>query len=300
MDNDKLDIHLVSDATGDTLNAIARAAVAQFDNVHVTYHRWSLIRSRLQLHRVIEGIHAEPGPVLCSLVDEALRGELSSGCERMGVKLLHTLDPVLELLQAQLGMPTKHKPGRQYVLDADYFRRIDAMHYVIAHDDGQAHRGISEADVVLVGVSRSSKTPTCFYLANRGIKAANIPLVPGIEPPELLKDPGCPVIGLTVDPKVLIEIRRHRLRLIGTGAQPGFAAKDNGEYVDYESVEKELLWAKRLCAARSWPTIDVTRRSIEETAATVLKLMDSWHARHEKAKEESSSFSAEKEPKRLL
>jgi regulator of PEP synthase PpsR (kinase-PPPase family) len=281
MDNDKLDIHLVSDATGDTLNAIARAAVAQFDNVHVNYHRWSLVRSRLQLHRVIEGIHAEPGPVLCSLVDEALRGELSAACERMGVKLLHTLDPVLELLQEQFGMPTKHKPGRQYVLDADYFRRIDAMHYVISHDDGQSHRGMAEADVVLVGVSRSSKTPTCFYLANRGIKAANIPLVPGIEPPELLKDPGCPVIGLTIDPKSLIDIRRHRLRLIGAGAQPGFAQKDNGDYVDFESVEKELLWAKRLCASRGWPTIDVTRRSIEETAATVLKLMDTWHAKRD-------------------
>jgi regulator of PEP synthase PpsR (kinase-PPPase family) len=283
MDNNKLDIHLVSDATGDTLNAIARAAVAQFDGVDVTYHRWSLIRSRLQLHRVLEGIHAEPGPVLCSLVDEALRGELDAGCERMGVKLLHTLDPVMQLLQEQLGMPTKHRPGRQYVLDADYFRRIDAMHYVISHDDGQASRGMSEADVVLVGVSRSSKTPTCFYLANRGIKAANIPLVPGIEPPELLKDPGCPVVGLTIDPKSLIDIRRHRLTLIGTGTQTSFSRGDHGDYVDFESVEKELLWAKRLCAARGWPVIDVTRRSIEETAATVLKMMDAWHARHEKA-----------------
>jgi [pyruvate, water dikinase]-phosphate phosphotransferase / [pyruvate, water dikinase] kinase len=282
MDNNKLDIHLVSDATGDTLNAIARAAVAQFDGVEVTYHRWSLIRSRLQLHRVLEGIHAEPGPVLCSLVDEALRGELDAGCERMGVKLLHTLDPVMQLLQDQLGMPTKHKPGRQYVLDADYFRRIDAMHYVISHDDGQANRGMSEADVVLVGVSRSSKTPTCFYLANRGIKAANIPLVPGIEPPELLKDPACPVIGLTIDPKSLIDIRRHRLTLIGTGTQASFSRGDHGDYVDFESIEKELLWAKRLCAARGWPVIDVTRRSIEETAATVLKMMDAWHARHEK------------------
>jgi [pyruvate, water dikinase]-phosphate phosphotransferase / [pyruvate, water dikinase] kinase len=283
MESYKLDIHLVSDATGDTLNAIARAAVAQFDNVTVTYHRWSLIRSRLQLHRVIEGIHAEPGPVLCSLVDEALRGELDAGCERMGVKLLHTLDPVMALLQQQLGVPTKHKPGRQYVLDADYFRRIDAMHYVISHDDGQANRGLSEADVVLVGVSRSSKTPTCFYLANRGIKAANIPLVPGIEPPELLKDPGCPVVGLTIGPKSLIDIRRHRLRLIGSGAQPGFIQNDNGNYVDYEAVEKELIWAKRLCTARGWPVIDVTRRSIEETSASVLKLMDAWHTRHDKA-----------------
>jgi regulator of PEP synthase PpsR (kinase-PPPase family) len=275
----KLDIHLISDATGDTLSALARAAVAQFDDPHVTYHRWSLIRSRLQLHRVLEGIQAEPGPVLCSLVDDALRGELDAACQRMNVALLHVLDPLMDLLQRQLNASAKHKPGRQYVLDADYFRRIDAMHYVISHDDGQAARGLKEADVVLVGVSRSSKTPTCFYLANRGIKAANVPLVPGIEPPDLLKEPGCPVIGLTIDPRSLIDIRRHRLKLIGAGAQPGFIRNDNGDYVDFEAVEKDLLWARRLCTARGWPTIDVTRRSIEETAATVLKLMDSWHAK---------------------
>jgi regulator of PEP synthase PpsR (kinase-PPPase family) len=282
METHKLDIHLISDATGDTLNAIARAALAQFDDRQVNFHRWSLIRSRLQLHRVLEGVQAEPGPILCSLVDEALRGEIDSFCAQMGLQIVHVLDPILTLLQEQFGTPSKHKPGRQYVLDADYFRRIDAMHYVISHDDGQAQRGIPEADVVLVGVSRSSKTPTCFYLANRGIKAANVPLIPGIEPPELLKDPGCPVIGLTIDPKSLIDIRRHRLRLIGAGAQPGFIRNDNGDYVDYEAVEKELLWAKRLCNTRGWPTIDVTRRSIEETAATVLKLVDSWHAKHQK------------------
>jgi regulator of PEP synthase PpsR (kinase-PPPase family) len=264
------------------LNALARAAVAQFDESQVVYHRWSLIRSRLQLHRVLEGVQAEPGPVLCSLLDHALRGELDAACARMGVTLLHVMDPLLDVLQTQFGAPAKQKPGRQYVLDADYFKRIDAMHYVISHDDGQANRGISEADVVLVGVSRSSKTPTCFYLANRGIKAANIPLVPGIEPPELLHDPGCPVIGLTIDPKSLIDIRRHRLRLIGSGAQPGFIQKDNGDYVDFEAVEKEILWAKRLCNAKGWPTIDVTRRSIEETAATVLKLMDNWYDKHGK------------------
>jgi len=283
MDSDKLNIHLLSDATGDTLNALARAAVAQFDETQVTYHRWSLVRSRLQLHRVLEGIQAEPGPVLCSLVDEALRHELDAACARMGVSLLHVLDPVLEILQAQFGAPAKHKPGRQYVLDADYFRRIDAMHYVISHDDGQATRGIREADVVLVGVSRSSKTPTCFYLANRGIKALNVPLVPGIEPPDALLTAPCPVIGLTIDPKSLIDIRRHRLQLIGTGTQAGFASAGKTDYVDHEAVEKELLWARRLCNEQGWPTIDVTRRSIEETAATVLKLMDNWHAKREKA-----------------
>ncbi len=285
MEDSRLDIHLISDATGDTLNALARAAVAQFDDPHVNYHRWSLIRSRLQLHRVLEGIQAEPGPVLCSLVDDALREELDAFCQRMGLALLHVLDPLLGILQQHFHAPAKHKPGRQYVLDADYFRRIDAMHYVISHDDGQASRGLAEADVILVGVSRSSKTPTCFYLANRGIKAANIPLVPGIEPPELLKEPNCPVVGLTIDPNSLIDIRRHRLRLIGTHPGPNFARADNAEYIDYEAVEKELLWARRLCNARAWPTIDVTRRSIEETAATVLKLMDTWHAKHDKTRQ---------------
>jgi regulator of PEP synthase PpsR (kinase-PPPase family) len=289
MESYKLNIHLISDATGDTLSALARAAVAQFDETHVMYHRWSLIRSRLQLHRVLEGVQAEPGPVLCSLVDDGLRAELDSGCARMGVTLLHVLDPVMAVLSTAFGAPAKHKPGRQYVLDADYFKRIDAMHYVISHDDGQVQRGMAEADVVLVGVSRSSKTPTCFYLANRGIKAANIPLVPGIEPPELLNDPPCPVIGLTIDPKSLIDIRRHRLKLIGTGAQPGFIQNDNGNYVDFEAVEKELLWAKRLCAQRGWPTIDVTRRSIEETSATVLKLMDAWHAKHTETDEKKDA-----------
>lgn len=277
MDNQKLDIHLISDATGDTLSALARAAVAQFDEDQVSYHRWSLIRSRLQLHRVLEGIQSEPGPVLCSLVDDALRHELDSACARMGVPLLHVLDPLLEVLQTQFGAPAKHKPGRQYVLDADYFRRIDAMHFVISHDDGQANRGVSDSDVVLVGVSRSSKTPTCFYLANRGIKALNIPLVPGIDLPSELENPPCPVIGLTIDPKSLIDIRRHRLKMIG--ATEHFGRADSSDYVDLELVEKELIWARRLCNERSWPTIDVTHRSIEETAATVLKLMDNWHAK---------------------
>ncbi len=278
MDSHKLNIHLISDATGDTLSALARAAVAQFDEAQVSYHRWSLIRSRLQLHRVLEGIQAEPGPVLCSLVDDALRHELDDACARMGVPLQHVLDPLLEMLQAQFGSPVKHKPGRQYVLDADYFRRIDAMHFVISHDDGQANRGIGDADVVLVGVSRSSKTPTCFYLANRGIKALNVPLVPNTPMPPELENPPCPVIGLTIDPKSLIDIRRHRLKLIGSTEL--FGRTDSFGYVDYEAVEKELLWARRLCNERGWPAIDVTRRSIEETSATVLKLMEGWHARH--------------------
>jgi len=196
------------------------------------------------------------------------------------------LDPVMNLLAEHIGEQAAARPGKQYVLNADYFRRIDAMHYVLAHDDGQAQPGMAEADVILVGVSRSSKTPTCFYLANRGIKAANVPLVPNLPEPTGLDRAHCPVIGLTLDAEALIEIRRHRLRLIGAGSS-SIVRQTGTEYVDEEAVKAELLWARRLCNRHGWPVIDVTRRSIEETAATVLQLMDAWHERRRKAGEPS-------------
>ena len=283
MQIEQLNLHLVSEATGETLNALARATVAQFEHCNFVYHRWSLVRTRFQLHRVLEGIETEPGPVLSTLVDRALRADLETTCERLGVKCVNVLDPVLSMLQEQLGEQATARPGKQYKLDADYFRRIDAIHYVLAHDDGQSQAGLPEADVILVGVSRSSKTPTSFYLANRGIKAANVPLVPSLPDPPGLETPPSPVIGLTLDAEALIEIRRHRLRMLGAGGGP--MRHDSGEYVDLETVKAELLWARRLCVRRGWPVIDVTRRSIEETAATVLQLMEAWHERRRKAAE---------------
>jgi regulator of PEP synthase PpsR (kinase-PPPase family) len=280
---DRMNLHLISDATGETLNAIARATTVQFDHVDMIYHRWSLIRSRLQLHRVIGGIEAEPGPVLSTLVDRALNAELEAACQRLAVPVINVLQPVMGLLQEYIGEQAAARPGKQYVLNADYFRRIDAMHYVLAHDDGQAQPGLAEADVVLVGVSRSSKTPTCFYLANRGVKAANVPLVPNLPQPSELAVPHCPVVGLSLDAQALIDIRRHRLKLIGAGDTMGLVRQNGTDYVDEDAVKAELLWARRLCTSRGWPVIDVTRRSIEETAATVLQLMDAWHARQVKA-----------------
>jgi [pyruvate, water dikinase]-phosphate phosphotransferase / [pyruvate, water dikinase] kinase len=280
---DRVNLHLVSDATGETLNTIARATTVQFEHVQIIYHRWSLIRTRFQLHRVLEGVEADPGPVLSTLVDKALRVDLDAACVRLGVPVVHVLDPVMNLLQEAIGQPAGARPGRQYALNADYFHRIDAMHYVLAHDDGQSQAGLNEADVVLVGVSRSSKTPTCFYLANRGIKAANIPLVPGLVEPEHLSQLNVPVVGLTLEPPALIDIRRHRLRLIASQDSAAMVRQNSGDYVDEDAVKAELLWARRLCNRRGWPVIDVTRRSIEETAATVLQLMDAWHARRGRA-----------------
>ena len=280
---DRVNLHLVSDATGETLNTIARATTVQFEHVQILYHRWSLIRTRFQLHRVLEGVEADAGPVLSTLVDKALRMDLDAACQRLGVPIVHVLDPVMNLLQDAIGQPAGARPGRQYVLNADYFQRIDAMHYVLAHDDGQSQAGLAESDVVLVGVSRSSKTPTCFYLANRGIKAANIPLVPGLPEPEFLHQVNVPVVGLTLESQALIEIRRHRLRLIASQDSAAMVRQNSSDYVDEEAVKTELLWARRLCNRRGWPVIDVTRRSIEETAATVLQLIDAWHARHGRA-----------------
>jgi len=287
MDDQRVNLHLVSDATGETLNAIARATTVQFEHADIVHHRWSLIRTRFQLHRVLEGIEHEPGPVLTTLVDRALRTELETTCQRLNVPVVNVLDPVMNVLQESIGEQASARPGRQYAMNADYFRRIDAMHYVLAHDDGQAAAGLAEADVILVGVSRSSKTPTCFYLANRGIKAANVPLVPNLPLPPDLERPHCPVVGLTLDAAALIEIRRFRLRMIASGT-PGTVRQTSTEYIDEEAVRAELLWARRLCTSRGWPVIDVTRRSIEETAATVLQLIDAWHERRRAALSPSS------------
>jgi regulator of PEP synthase PpsR (kinase-PPPase family) len=270
-----INLHLVSDSTGETLNSIARASLARFEGRQVVHHRWSLIRSRLQLDRVLEGLEAEPGPVLFTLVDRSLRHALEETCQRLGVEHLSVLDPVFDVLTRAIGEEAKPKRAAQHVMDADYFRRIDAMHFVLAHDDGQGAAGIREADLVLVGVSRSSKTPTCFYLANRGVKAANVPIVPGAELPRELDEAGCPIIGLTIDVHALIEIRRHRLKLIGADG----IRQDSMDYIDPDAVQAEILAARRLCSARGWPVVDVTRRSIEETAATILQIAERWHLR---------------------
>ncbi|MBE7210930.1 MAG: kinase/pyrophosphorylase [Gluconacetobacter diazotrophicus] len=274
-------LHLVSDATGETLSAIARATVAQFDHTHVTYRRWNLIRTATHLHRVLRGIEAAPGPVLASVMDRRLRADLDAACSRLGLRLVNVLDPVLTMLHDVLGEEVIGRPGSQYVLDTEYFRRIEAMDYVLAHDDGHATASLDAADVVLVGVSRASKTPTSFYLANRGIKAGNIPLIPDLPVPPELDGLARPVVGLTIDPRRLVDIRRNRLRLIAPGGDaaaipPGLSERESS-YVDLESVTREVQWARRLCRRHRWPVVDVTHRSIEETAAEIVEILDGWN-----------------------
>ena len=260
-------LHLVSDATGETLITVARAAAAQYTSVAPVEHMHPLVRSGKQLDRVLTEIETAPGIVLYTLLDPALTERLEKICRELGVPCLSILGPVLNLFQAYLGGETKPRIGAQHVLNADYFKRIDALNYTMLHDDGQHSEGFEDADVVLVGVSRTSKTPTSIYLANRGIRTANIPLVPGIPLPQELGQLSKPlIVSLHATPERLIQVRQNRL--LGLGAQT-----EADSYIDKQSVTDEVMFARKLSAKHGWAQLDVTRRSIEETAAAIMKLL---------------------------
>jgi [pyruvate, water dikinase]-phosphate phosphotransferase / [pyruvate, water dikinase] kinase len=263
-------LHLVSDSTGETVHSVARACLVQFDDAQSIEHVWSMVRTRSQIDRVIGGVEANPGVVLFTLVNDALRQLLQQGCRRLQVPAIPVLDPVIGALASYLHRQSRGVPGMQHLLDSEYFARIDAMTFALNHDDGQSSWGLDDADVCLVGVSRTSKTPTCLYLANRGVKAANVPFVPGVPlPPELISATRPLVVGLTNDPERLIQLRRNRLSLLHQD--------DTTEYTNIEAVKMEVREARRVFLERHWPVIDVTRRSIEETAAAILKLLARRH-----------------------
>lgn len=261
-------LHLVSDSTGDTARSVARACLVQFDNVEFAEHFWVLVRTRTQMERVIDGIAAHPGIVLCTVIERDLRILLEEACKRMSVPFVGVLDPVMGALTEHFGSSASLKPGRQHTIGTtDYQLRIDAMQFVTVHDDGQATWNLNQADAILVGVSRTSKTPTCVYLANRGVKAANVPYVPGVALPKELFEVRDPlVVGLTIDPERLIQIRRNRLLMM--------KQTDETDYVDVEQVRAEIAGARRTFLSYRWPIIDVTRRSIEETAAAIMQLLE--------------------------
>jgi len=260
-------LHLVSDATGETLTTVARAATAQYTKVQPVEHVYPLVRTQKQLDRVLAEIDESPGIVLYTLLEDDLVGRLENHCREAGLPCLSILGPVLQLLQAYLGTETSHRIGAQHTLNADYFKRIDALNYTMLHDDGQHIEDLEEADVVLVGVSRTSKTPTSIYLANRGVKTANIPLVPGVPVPPQLERLSQPlVVGLTASPERIVLIRQNRL--LGLRAE-----HDADQYVDRQAVAEEIAFSRKLCGRHNWPIIDVTRRSIEETAAAVMALL---------------------------
>ena len=260
-------LHLVSDATGETLLTVARAATAQYTKMLPVEHAYPLVRTQKQLDRVLTEIEEAPGIVLYTLVEEDLAKRLEDYCRELSVPCLSILGPVLALLQSYLGAETSHRVGAQHTLNAEYFKRIDALNFTMLHDDGQHIEDLEDADVVLVGVSRTSKTPTSIYLANRGVKTGNVPLVPGIPVAPSVESLSRPlVVGLYASPERIVQIRQNRL--LGLKAH-----HDEDQYIDRKAVAEEVALSRKLCAKHSWPSIDVTRRSIEETAAAVLSLL---------------------------
>ncbi len=259
-------VHLVSDATGETLNAIARAALAQFEGVKVNEQFYALVRSSRQLARAIDHIKEEPGLVFFTLVNPDLRKELQSACASLGIPSYDVLEAPIAAMRQFLGAAESHRPGGQHDLDQRYQERIEALNFTIAHDDGQNLDRLEEAQVVLTGASRTSKTPTCVYLAIRGIRAANVPLVPGMPlPRELLNATKPLIVGLWASPDRLVQVRRNRLNTLGE-------VRDT-TYVDLDAVRAEVTATRKLFDAHEWPVIDVSRRSVEETAAAVLNLL---------------------------
>jgi regulator of PEP synthase PpsR (kinase-PPPase family) len=272
----RLHLHLLSDSTGETLEMLAKAALAQFDDTEVIRHFWPMVRSLQHLDRIVEELANNPGLVLYTLVNDETRRRLEDRCGALGLPHVAPLDAVTAALEDRLNQQAKGRPGRQHMMDDAYFARVDAIQFTIAHDDGVQWEHWEEADILLAGVSRSSKTPTSIYLANRGYKVANIPVVVESPPPPALFQLKRPmIVGLTTAPKRLVEIRRNRLLSLNETTTTA--------YVDEERVEREVAFARRMFADNGWPVIDVTRRSIEETAAAVIKLYNEREANQRSA-----------------
>ncbi len=270
----RLHLHLISDSTGETVTTVARAAVSQFEDVVPVEHVWFFVRTRAQLEKVMTIIETLPGLVIFTLVSPELRFFLQERCRSCGVPCVPVLDSVMNALTGLLGSAGRPQIGRQHAMDEDYFSRIAAMDFTMRHDDGQFAEELDDADVVLVGVSRTSKTPTCVYLAHRGIKAANIPLVLDLPQLPILERLTRPlIVGLTINPSQLVEIRLSRQKMLGL--EDVDHGRYGGTYADLELIREELRYARRLFARNNWPEIDVTKRSVEETSATIYQLYQS-------------------------
>lgn len=262
-------LHLISDATGTTLLGLARACLAQFEGTEPIQKFWPLVRTQTQLERIISRIEENPGPVIFTLVDEKMRKRLTDRCEELNVPCVSVLDPIIRSLSSYLQTHAKGVPGLQHQMDDAYFRRVAALDFTMRHDDGKKLEDLKEADIILVGVSRTSKTPTSVFLARSGMKVANIPLAPGIEVPKAKFELQGPMyVGLTATPDRLVHIRRSRLRA-DTENSKGL---EENTYLDQEKIEEEIRKARKLFSRYGWPVIDVTKRSVEETSAEIMAL----------------------------
>jgi regulator of PEP synthase PpsR (kinase-PPPase family) len=275
-------LHLVSDSTGETLTTIAKAAAVQYAQFRPIEHVHPLVRNARQLKRVLQEIEQAPGIVLYTIVNLSLIAELEQRCKELKVPCLAVLQPIMQVFESYLGAPQTPTVAGQHVLDADYFRRIDALNFTMAHDDGRLPADLNEADIILLGISRTSKTPTSIYLAQRGYKTANVPLVPSLPfPEEIAGNHSAFVVCLIASPDRIAEVRRNRALLIGD--------RDLDDYVDRSRIAAEIAYTRKLCARHGWPVIDVTRRSVEETAATIIRLMQDKKAEEDEGETEDAA-----------
>lgn len=259
-------LHLVSDATGETLTTIAKAASVQYANIRAIEHVHPLVRTPRQLSRVLKEIEQAPGIVLYTVVNRELGASIEQRCHELSVPCLAVLQPIMQVYESYIGAPQTPTVAGQHVLDADYFRRIDALNFTMRHDDGLLPEDLNEADIVILGISRTSKTPTSIYLAQRGYKTANVPIVPSIPlPPALSEKHSAFVVCLVAQADRIAEVRRNRAMVLGD--------RNLDTYVDRDTILAEIAHSRRICARQGWPLIDVTRRSVEETAATIIKLL---------------------------
>ncbi len=264
-------LHLISDSTGETLTTIAKAAAAQYSKMRAIEHVHPLVRSSKQLDRALQEIQATPGLVLYTIVSKELRAEMERRCREMKVPCLHVLEPILKVFESYLGAPQTPTVAGQHVLDAEYFKRIEALNFTLVHDDGKLPEDLNDADIIILGISRTSKTPTSIYLAQRGLKTTNVPLVPEIEPPKaLFGKHDAFVVGLVASADRISQVRRNRVMIMSD--------RNLDTYVDRTRISEEIKASRKLCGLNGWPVIDVTRKSIEETAATILKLYHDWQA----------------------
>ena len=263
-------IHIISDSTGETIASALRATMPMFGDVRIHYRRHVMIRSADTLDTVLDAVEKEPGLVFHTVVETELRTQLEKRCHEIGVTAVPFLDPMISILTGFLGRKAElMRPGAQHAVDERYYQRVAALDFALAYDDGNLAGRLAEADVVLIGVSRTSKTPTCVYLAGRGVKAANVPLIGGKEPPEALwdlREKGTLIVGLTAKPARLSQIRQNRLSALNHGGE--------GDYADLESIKREVIEARKVMAALDCPVIDVTRRSVEETAADIMRRVE--------------------------
>lgn len=274
-------LHLVSDSTGETLTTITRAVMVQYPQAKAVEHVYPLVRTMKQLERVLIDIERQPGIVLYTIVNDELTKALEHKCKSLNIPCMPALQHIMEVFGSYLGATSKPTVAGQHMLDAGYFKRIEALNFTLLHDDGQLAEDLNNADIIIIGISRTSKTPTSIYLANRGFKTANIPLVPDLYIPGELEtlDGGTLVVGLIASIERISQVRRNRLSELGD--------KDMQDYVDPDVIKSEIAFTRRLCAKNGWPVIDVTRRSIEETAAAIVRLYDEEVLQNERKEEEA-------------